>query len=1242
MNPLKLAVARPVTVTVGVILVVMFGLIGLGAIPVQLTPAVDQPEITVSTSWAGRTPGEIVDEITREQEKQLKNVENLKSMRSVSREGSVDVTLEFYIGTDISRALQEVSDKLRQVPEYPEDADEPRVEASSGAAENAIAWVIFELDPAKSDEHPGFDISTLFTAMDDEVRPFIERIAGVAEVNIYGGREQEMRVLVDTERLAQRGLTHLDLIAALRAENENVSAGTIAEGKRDYRVRVVGQFAGERDILDTIVAYRENGPVYVRDVADVELGYEKARGFVRSFGHAALAMNVIRQNNANVMDIMDELKLRLAEVESDILPNLHPTAGPDLRLRHVYDETIYITSAIDLVTQNLWVGGGIAVVVLMIFLRSFVATGVIALAIPISVIGTFLVLLALGRSLNVVSLAGLAFAVGMVVDNAIVVLENIDRHRNMGKPPLLAAYEGGKEVWGAILASTLTTVAVFIPILTIQEEAGQLFRDISIAIVAAVSLSLVVSTTVIPAATSRWFGRRDPGAKPRGIRGAFASLFGVAPLFAKLVSGFSALVHWLITGWRAWTLRPAVIVAMTGASVGAAALLMPPLDYLPAGNRNLVFGGLLIPPGYSVEQKELIATRLEAELLPYARATADDPSSYEGLPPIPRMGGEPYDPVPVDNFFIGAFNGGMFSGATSEIEEVVLPVGQLLTNAFNTIPDAFGGARQTSLFGRGVGGGNTIDVEISGPDLARVKAAASTVFDSLTAAPEYGFQRVRPDPGNFNIQQDEFQVRLSRLGVELGLRTDAVGTAVRGLFDGAFAGEFRTGRDAIDIRLLPEGGRLRFKEQLADVPVATPRGPVVPLDALVDVVPAKAPQEIQRIEELPSVTIRVTPPEGEPLEDVMRDIRENHLAAAYDAGQIDRTMRVRLEGTAAKLDEVQTALLGKASGEPMAAWQRGGLGLAALIVLVSLAVGAFALARAVRNKRGVFVYAALGALTVGVALASIVALFAAGPHLATARFVWALAVTYLLMCALFESFTYPFVIMFSVPLAVVGGFVGLGIVHRITAANPLIATQNLDVLTMLGFVILIGVVVNNAILLVHQSLNLMTGHADTRSSHHDRMSPMAAIAEAVRTRTRPVTMSTLTSVGGMMPLVLFPGAGSELYRGLGSVVVGGLLVSTFFTLLLVPLVLSIVVQMSAGLRALREPAGSHDVAALAVPERMTSRDFDRLFATAETGEPDAPARSRSAESEPEPEPVAGNGSPRGHALRDPDPPRPST
>jgi len=526
-----------------------------------------------------------------------------------------------------------------------------------------------------------------------------------------------------------------------------------------------------------------------------------------------------------------------------------------------------------------------------------------------------------------------------------------------------------------------------------------------------------------------------------------------------------------------------------------------------------------------------------------------------------------FDPVPMQNFFIGATPGGMFVGGTSDLEQVVIPLGNLLSTAIAPIPDTYGGASQASIFGRGVGSGNTVDLEIAGESLDKVLAAARVMFRIIGDRYGYGPTGVQAQPGNFNLRQQEIQVTLNQRGRELGLTSQSLGIALRGLFDGAFAGDYEIDGDTIDIAVLPAGGRLPTKEDLASIPIATPAGPVVPIDSIVNVAPALAPQDIVRIEELPAVKLLVKPKEGQTVEELETDLRDNVVAVAREQGLLDRTMRVSMEGTAAQLDEVRTALFGSVTSAAegravtIAMWS-----LAGLVLLAGLAVAAFVALRAVRTRSMRTGYGVGGALAVALAVGIPLFLLGLSPELILARMVWALLVTYLLMCVLFESFTYPLIIMFSVPLAVVGGFAGLAAVHALSLQDPTKAPQNLDVLTMLGFVILIGVVVNNAILLVAQAQNYMRGIGESEDDIVDKLPPLDAIRESVRTRIRPIFMSVLTSVFGMLPLVLFPGAGSAMYRGLGSVVVGGLVVSTVFTLLLVPLLFGVTIDATEGLR----------------------------------------------------------------------------
>ncbi|MEO1235717.1 MAG: efflux RND transporter permease subunit [Planctomycetota bacterium] len=1096
MDVIRFSITNPVKVTVGVILTVLFGVIALATIPIQLTPNVDEPVITVETNWSGRSPEEVEREIIEEQEEFLKTLSGLRKMSATASTGVASIELEFFIGTDVREARVRVSDKLREVPDYPDGVDEPVIIDADATPDKAIAWIILD------SPDPELDLQSVFDFADDRVKPVLERVPGVSRVNVLGGREREVHVRIDPAALAERGVTFNELRSALEFENVNVSAGDLVDGIRDVRVRTLGQYDTLEQIENTVVRYDEAGPVRVKDLGDAVQTLEKRRSFVRANGQSALAINAIRETGANVIEVMAGLREAIAFCNDNVLPTY---AGDryQLQMRQVYDETEYIEQAIGLVQSNLVIGGLLAALVLLIYLGKVRPTLIIALAIPVSVLGTFIVMTAAGRNLNVISLAGMAFAVGMVVDNAIVVLENIDRHIHMGKPPRRAAYEATKEVWGAILASTLTTLAVFVPVLTVQEEAGQLFFDISLAICAAVALSLIVSVTVIPTASARWLRPVSDGhaaAKPAlGAR--------IAAVFAPLPRGYAGLVHRL-TERSAFTVvvRALVIASFTAASVGGSLLLMPPTSYLPNGNQNLIFGIMLTPPAYNIDQAQGIAERIEPNIEPYW--SVDTIEAATAIQPVAIPGPDPSAPPvfypavpPVENYFFVRSGPIIFMGARSTDDELVAPLGTVLDNAMAGIPGSFGFSSQRSIFGRGASGTSAIDVELVGTDLDALRRSADAVYGELTAA--YGFPQVQPEPLNFNLTGPEIQFRPDPIRTgDLGISNRDLGDAVRALVDGLEIGDYRLEGESIDLLLTRHPDVVATTDRLPATPLAvrdsdgTAR--VLPVSALGQFVPATAPQQINRIDGLRSITFNVTPPPEIPLAQAVADI-ETSLAGLADQRAIDPTVVARTAGSADKLSEVRGALLGD--------WT--GFNLDSLRSLV------------------------------------------------TSRMFLAVLIVFLVMAALFESFLYPLVILFAVPLAAAGGFVGLALMH---AVNP---QQQLDTLTMLGFVILIGVVVNNAILIVHQSLNFMRPRKRETApgvfEEEPAMDPRDALREAVRTRVRPIFMTTTTSVCGMLPLVLMGGSGSELYKGLGSVVVGGLLVATVFTLVVVPLLFSLVV-----------------------------------------------------------------------------------
>ncbi len=1045
------AIHYPVTTAVGVLLLTLFGGLALYRIPVQLTPTVEEPEITVTTRWPGASPNEVEREIIEEQEEQLKSVEGLVRMESSSQENEGQVVLTFQVGTDLDTAVIKVSNRLEQVPSYPDDVDKPVIRTVD-IRTNAVAW--FMLQPTEQNGFQG-NIYTLYDFLDDFVKPELERVPGVATSNIFGGLPSEMHVIVDPAKLAARRVTFPQLAAALDRENRDYSGGTFDEGKRRYTVRTVGDYESPEDIENVVIAVRNGVPIYVRDVGRVEQGYRKAEAQGYFLGRPGMGMNIIKEPGSNLLALMAELKQRVATVNADLM------APRGLQLVQVYDETEYIYSAIDLVRQNLFVGGALAIIVLLLFLRSVSSTFVVAAAIPISVIGTFLMMAWFDRTINVISLAGMAFAVGMVVDNSIVVLENIYRHRQMGKPRRQAAYDGASEVWGAVLASTLTTIAVFVPVVFVEQEAGQLFRDIAIAISCAVGLSLIIAITVIPSLSAKVLHAAEAG----GSRYGFHNLFGLVHLAERFTNGVAAFVYWLCGGVLR---RLAIVALLTTVSVGLSIWLMPKTEYLPEGNNNLLFGILLPPPGYSVD-----------EIAAFRHTYLKRISSFWELPPEQTAS---FPGGGIDRFFFIAVPNQSFMGVRARdplrVRELI-PMFREINSGF---PGTIGFIQQSSIFQRGLGEGRGVDIELTGPEIERLVDLGVEVFGRVMQT--IPGSQARPIP-SLDLGNPELQVLTHRRrAAEAGITNRDLGFTVSALVDGAKASDYLLQGKEIDLKVMAEESFAHRTHLLEQMPIATPDGRLITLGSVAELSLVTGPAQIDHRERQRSIVIQVTPPDQMPLEQAMDTVSSEIIAPMRASGRLSGLYRAALTGTADKLSQTIQALK----------W----------------------------------------------------------------NFVLALVITYLLMAALFESFLYPLVIMFSVPLATLGGFLGLAVLNLFTY-------QALDVLTMLGFVILVGTVVNNAILIVHQSLNHMREEA---------MPPRLAIRESTRTRVRPIFMSVSTSVFGMVPLVLFPGAGSELYRGLGSVVVGGLVLSTVFTLFLVPALFSLVLDArEALLRGVRTLTG---------------------------------------------------------------------
>ncbi|MEE8496153.1 MAG: efflux RND transporter permease subunit, partial [Xanthomonadales bacterium] len=655
----RMALSNPVAVIVACILVVIFGMISLSRLPIQMTPDITRPEITIITRWRASAPNEIESEIIEPQEDVLRSVPSLLKLESTSSYGRGSINLEFAIGTDMSRALIEVMNRLNQVPRYPVDADEPAIRVGGDRFEKVIAWFGIQTKPGNT--RP---IASYQDFVDDTVVTRLERIPGVSQTGAFGGRPHEVRITFDPFKAANIGLD-LTGISSDLGSNADVSAGSTEVGRRQYTLR----FSGRYDIAslgELVLEWRDGKPIRLNDIARIEMTMVDPATQLHTNGGPSLAVNVIPESGVNVLQVMDELK----SVIADLAENELDRAG--LTIEQSYDETVYVKASISMVRNNLLLGMSLAIVVLWWFLRKFRATLIVALAIPLCLLVAFMVLDFTGRTLNIVSMAGLAFATGLVLDAAIVVLENIFRQREAGRDGEQAALRGTSQVWGALLASTATTVAIFMPVVFLHDEAGQLFGDLAVTISAAIIASLLVAVTVLPTAAANW------------VKGE------------AIVDHHRHWWRWVTRHIMSWTDTPRrrwiFVGSLTGVPLVLALLLIPPADYLPEGKRNFMFGFMVTPPGLGVEtsRREFLDV-IDERLEPYMNGKKPQQirSYFLGASPTFGMflGGQAVDPGDMDDL-LEIFNSEILTG----------------------FPDSFGFVQRAAIFSGS--GGRSIDVDL--------------------------------------------------------------------------------------------------------------------------------------------------------------------------------------------------------------------------------------------------------------------------------------------------------------------------------------------------------------------------------------------------------------------------------------------------------------------------------------------------------------------------------------------------
>ncbi|MFT4612959.1 MAG: multidrug efflux pump subunit AcrB [Bacteroidia bacterium] len=1049
-------IQRGTLTTVTVLIICVLGIVAALRIPVQMIPDLDVRVITVITSWRGATPQDVEKEILIEQEEYLRNLPSISRIVSTASSGSARVEIEFPFGTDITEMLIRVNNALSQVPSYPDNVDEPRIYASSFSSNY---FMFLHVSPLPGNPRQ-LDLDLAVDFIEDNVKPRLSRIPGVSEVGLWGGAERQVQILIDPARLAQRGLSLTDVRNAVRNRNQDRSGGQIESGKRRYLLRTVGRFESLAELEGLVLARRGDAVIRLADVAEVQLDHFEKSGISSLNGENAIMMPLRRESGSNVIEIKRAVITELEGINRDLLE----PAGLEINLTS--DDVLYVENSVRNVWRNLFIGAVLATIVMFLFLRSARTTAIGVVGIPICIIVAFLGLLLAGRTINVISLAGIAFAIGMTLDNSIVVLESIELERRKGKVRMQAAVEGVRQVWPAVFASTMTTVLVFIPVAFVEQEAGQLYSDVAIAVSAAILASMLVAVTVLPAAAARFTPgeRSDSMLQNLGKRWREHTLRVISAILATPRRRFSCIALTL-------TASAAIILFLT-----------PAAEYLPEGEEPKVFAVMSSPPGYNLDTMETIGREIEAYFLPHVGA---DPALFKsGETAVPA--------IAYVNLRIAADNIRIVAEPVDAAD--IEPLMDALTQKYQEYPGMRAFASRGSIISSNNGGTRSINLDIAGTELEAIYRVAAVA--DARAQQVFDNPRIQSQPRSLSLAQPMVEIRPDwERAAQLGLSSQELGFTVAALTDGSFVDEFFLDDDKIDIYLYSSLGQRAELDSLAQLPIYTPSGAVLPLVALASIEESIGTDSLRRVNGRRTVTLNIIPPRSVPLETGVARVREELVDYLRERGDIPAGVDISISGAADQLDATRESLL--------------------------------------------------------------------------SNYAIALLIVYLLLVAIFTNWAYPLLIMTTIPLGIAGGMVGLALLNGLGALLPMVGfagfSQPFDMISMLGFLILMGTVVNNPILIVDRAVRNFTSAG---------MQPYEAVTEAVDARLRPIAMSTITTIFGLAPLVLIPGAGTELYRGVGAIVMFGILGAAFVTLTMLPSLTIVVLDRKALLLARKESQGN--------------------------------------------------------------------
>jgi HAE1 family hydrophobic/amphiphilic exporter-1 len=1015
--------------------ITLLGLISLTRLPVDLMPEFEQPTLNVRTSYPGVGPLEIEELITRPLEQAVSAVPGIVRVTSSSSEGNSQVQLNFEWGSDLSEAADEVRTRVdRMRNRLPEDADPPTI-FKFDSNQLPVAQIGIEGD---------YDPVTLREIAQNEIAPRFERVDGVAAVTVNGGVRRQIHVKLSKEKITALNLSVNNVVNTLRNENQNTPLGEIYQGNATFLVRSQGQFQNLEDIRNVVVMTRDSVPVYMRDIAEVQDTTEQRRSFMLINGKPGVQIQVQKQSGKNTVAVAAAVRKEVERVNNEV---------PGIKMTVTQDNSVFIERAIHNVQEHALVGGILVVLIIFAFLRDLRSTLIVCTSIPVSVIGTFALLYFGGFTLNTMTFGGLALGIGMIVDAAIVVLENTHRHLHMGKDKMTASIDGSEEVWSAILASTLTHIAVFVPLLFLSGSASIMFTQLSVVVMFSLAMSLFVAVTIVPVLCSRWLKTPDEEAAATGVMARF---YGISERFLeRMDESYRRAIHLALNH------RPTVIGG-AAALVVAAALIYPQIEteLMPQTDEGEVNINAELAVGTRIERTEEALLRLQDMIKEYVP---------EATTVITQGGG-------------GGNNWQSGGGSThrGQIRVMLVPRDQRMrTNEQVSIAlrrqlaglpgvvvraNPAGGNNQIMRFlsggGNNNGGSSRLQLEIRGHDLDDARRLAQDARVMMEDTPGIADVNVGREEG-----RPEIAVRVDRpKAAMLGMSVASVANTIQTNVAGTTAAQFRErGNEYPVVVQLREQDREAIGD-VGDVLLSTPTGQVVPAKNVLLLNREAGPVQIQRknMERMTTVNAEIEVPLSQAVASVQSRLGQLRVPPDFSIG-----FGEELEEQARSFKQLQLVLI-----------------LAVLLV-------------------------------------------------------------YAVMASQYESLRDPFIIMFSVPVAAIGVVLSL-----------LLTGTSFSMQAYIGIIMLAGIVVSNAILLVDYINTLR---------RRDGLPLREAVELGGRTRLRPILMTSIATMLGLVPMAIGIGEGGELQAPLARVVIGGLLTSTLVTLVLVPAVYTVFEEGVSGL-----------------------------------------------------------------------------